>query len=128
NDTATTEIYTLSLHDALPICGEARAALGGAKRQVMLHPIAGEHLGRAVVHVDRAGDDNGALRIEKPVALVLRDGQMVGDDMELLARHLEHGARIKVLHMRSPWRGRGVSRFSCSNDRARRRSCQTRAR
>src|SRR3712207_7538597 len=27
NDTATTEIYTLSLHDALPICG--RAALGG---------------------------------------------------------------------------------------------------
>src|SRR3712207_7125810 len=24
NDTATTEIYTLSLHDALPICGERR--------------------------------------------------------------------------------------------------------
>src|SRR2546425_6312502 len=24
NDTATTEIYTLSLHDALPICGLAR--------------------------------------------------------------------------------------------------------
>src|SRR3712207_7377049 len=24
NDTATTEIYTLSLHDALPICGKAR--------------------------------------------------------------------------------------------------------
>src|SRR5256886_17199226 len=23
NDTATTEIYTLSLHDALPICGDA---------------------------------------------------------------------------------------------------------
>jgi len=22
NDTATTEIYTLSLHDALPICGD----------------------------------------------------------------------------------------------------------
>src|SRR3989442_6127563 len=38
NDTATTEIYTLSLHDALPICshrleggddGEARGADGG---------------------------------------------------------------------------------------------------
>src|SRR5256885_11736720 len=25
NDTATTEIYTLSLHDALPICGQAHA-------------------------------------------------------------------------------------------------------
>src|ERR1051326_9614239 len=28
NDTATTEIYTLSLHDALPICGDA--GMGGA--------------------------------------------------------------------------------------------------
>src|SRR3989454_7447821 len=27
NDTATTEIYTLSLHDALPICGAAHALL-----------------------------------------------------------------------------------------------------
>ena len=27
NDTATTEIYTLSLHDALPICQELRTAL-----------------------------------------------------------------------------------------------------
>src|SRR3712207_7402809 len=31
NDTATTEIYTLSLHDALPICaGAPRTALPGA--------------------------------------------------------------------------------------------------
>src|SRR2546430_16630783 len=28
NDTATTEIYTLSLHDALPICGEAIEKVG----------------------------------------------------------------------------------------------------
>src|SRR2546427_7865212 len=34
NDTATTEIYTLSLHDALPILLEDRA--GDAKR--LLHP------------------------------------------------------------------------------------------
>src|SRR3989454_3445630 len=27
NDTATTEIYTLSLHDALPICGHRQAPL-----------------------------------------------------------------------------------------------------
>src|ERR1039458_10694513 len=32
NDTATTEIYTLSLHDALPICW-ARKPDQGAKRQ-----------------------------------------------------------------------------------------------
>src|SRR2546429_6343696 len=29
NDTATTEIYTLSLHDALPICGVGRAGGDG---------------------------------------------------------------------------------------------------
>src|SRR3989337_3845386 len=27
NDTATTEIYTLSLHDALPICSEAKGSM-----------------------------------------------------------------------------------------------------
>src|SRR3712207_7458933 len=29
NDTATTEIYTLSLHDALPICGGSGVSLAG---------------------------------------------------------------------------------------------------
>src|SRR2546427_9213580 len=29
NDTATTEIYTLSLHDALPICGSALTLAAG---------------------------------------------------------------------------------------------------
>src|SRR5256885_13257830 len=32
NDTATTEIYTLSLHDALPICRSARTACLPAAR------------------------------------------------------------------------------------------------
>src|SRR3712207_8649441 len=31
NDTATTEIYTLSLHDALPICGQTDQAGGDAE-------------------------------------------------------------------------------------------------
>src|SRR5205823_13240730 len=31
NDTATTEIYTLSLHDALPICSEAGGADCGSR-------------------------------------------------------------------------------------------------
>src|SRR5205809_3107079 len=41
NDTATTEIYTLSLHDALPIC-EARtgARLDGDDAELL--PLAGE--------------------------------------------------------------------------------------
>src|SRR3712207_8195345 len=32
NDTATTEIYTLSLHDALPISGRGRGLAGGRLR------------------------------------------------------------------------------------------------
>src|SRR3712207_9113473 len=36
NDTATTEIYTLSLHDALPICG-AGGTGGGARGRTAAH-------------------------------------------------------------------------------------------
>src|SRR2546426_7164036 len=40
NDTATTEIYTLSLHDALPICGSRGD--GGLRARVMLRFYAGK--------------------------------------------------------------------------------------
>src|SRR5262249_60591514 len=32
NETATTEIYTLSLHDALPICGAMSKLFGGGQK------------------------------------------------------------------------------------------------
>src|SRR5438105_10673435 len=41
NDTATTEIYTLSLHDALPICRGSAAPEGKRRlgdRRARLHP------------------------------------------------------------------------------------------
>src|SRR3712207_9202541 len=41
NDTATTEIYTLSLHDALPICRRGAAARGRHRRRV--HPLPPGH-------------------------------------------------------------------------------------
>src|SRR5256885_8188354 len=43
NDTATTEIYTLSLHDALPICVAPNRAVGfaqGMPRRSFSHAIA----------------------------------------------------------------------------------------
>src|SRR3989442_3436053 len=44
NDTATTEIYTLSLHDALPISqGRARRPLDAQEREH--RPLAGPHRG-----------------------------------------------------------------------------------
>src|SRR3712207_9039907 len=46
NDTATTEIYTLSLHDALPISGEVfeavELAVGGAVAQVAGGVVVGD--------------------------------------------------------------------------------------
>src|SRR3712207_228048 len=36
NDTATTEIYTLSLHDALPLPGGNLSAAGGLRRRIPL--------------------------------------------------------------------------------------------
>src|SRR2546430_3562658 len=53
NDTATTEIYTLSLHDALPIFGERRAH--GVKRRVEpLHDVGrGTGLGDVAIELER---------------------------------------------------------------------------
>src|SRR2546430_6279396 len=45
NDTATTEIYTLSLHDALPICGGHAA--GGDRRRARLRPAPRARAGAA---------------------------------------------------------------------------------
>src|SRR2546426_5026155 len=36
NDTATTEIYTLSLHDALPICSEMASETGVADDELLM--------------------------------------------------------------------------------------------
>src|SRR3989442_6587079 len=55
NDTATTEIYTLSLHDALPICSCTR----GAGKEFSIHEMAShgrqcsDFSGRARAHRER---------------------------------------------------------------------------
>src|SRR5687767_15776921 len=54
NDTATTEIYTLSLHDALPICTDANCAAVNAA-----------HKAGIVVCVASGNDDPGLVRSEE---------------------------------------------------------------
>src|SRR5436189_6024278 len=39
HDTATTEIYTLSLHDALPICGQTSERFGAAQAHCELENL-----------------------------------------------------------------------------------------
>src|SRR2546422_10238200 len=48
NDTATTEIYTLSLHDALPIC--RLSASPRSSRSVLVDRQVALHLGHALLH------------------------------------------------------------------------------
>src|SRR3970282_2992392 len=54
NDTATTEIYTLSLHDALPICARARVAQACARWRPLRHPArrSEEHTSELQSHHD----------------------------------------------------------------------------
>src|SRR6266480_1820728 len=57
NDTATTEIYTLSLHDALPISEPGAAGRGSTSRRAVLHASrhrTGRRSGAGVDGVPRA--------------------------------------------------------------------------
>src|SRR3712207_6882504 len=56
NDTATTEIYTLSLHDALPICGRGRDRREGSQDR----HLPGLRGGRPARKQDRLGGQDHA--------------------------------------------------------------------
>src|SRR5256714_158992 len=86
NDTATTEIYTLSLHDALPICARASRFAGRLLTEWRRRgwPARGERLVVAV----SGGADSMALLLA--LEELLRAGRLA---VELTAAHLDHGLR-----------------------------------
>src|SRR2546422_7796613 len=123
NDTATTEIYTLSLHDALPIyLAEPlhlarRLAHEGLERDETLDGVAdlvavlvrdlarrGGRLRRlGAVLRDPAGHLRQALRgLESPRDLTLLGQHAAADG----ARGLRHGARRVAQRLRGPGEGR----------------------
>src|SRR2546430_14214816 len=55
NDTATTEIYTLSLHDALPICG--------GPREARAPPVRDSFPARPLRNESRTGGDRKSTRL-----------------------------------------------------------------
>src|SRR5690348_18072704 len=69
NDTATTEIYTLSLHDALPICRRARRRERSARRDA--RRVAARGRPRAQV-VPAARSEEHTSELQSPVHLVCR--------------------------------------------------------
>src|SRR5256885_7443293 len=57
NDTATTEIYTLSLHDALPICLRPRHAVRTAiRRAYRIHPDVAAAGGEVALRLEARAD------------------------------------------------------------------------
>src|SRR5438876_9150532 len=74
NATATTEIYTLSLHDALPICGAAAGrARCGRHRHLRLRVVVERAALRDHVHVaDRDRSEEHTSELQSPVHLVCR--------------------------------------------------------
>src|SRR3712207_8594815 len=78
NDTATTEIYTLSLHDALPICWHVHAK-HFAERFSLVLIIA---LGEAIVAIG-VGARGAEVGTEGPLAALLKSEE---DTAELQSR------------------------------------------
>src|SRR3712207_7982271 len=84
NDTATTEIYTLSLHDALPIFAVAL--------------VAAPH---RLLQPDRVGDRRGGVAGAHDVVLRLGDREerreptVLADRGELIARSEEHTSELQ---------------------------------
>src|SRR2546430_13186887 len=63
NDTATTEIYTLSLHDALPISIVERIALGGGAAKLAAHERAREETRDEIPRGRTGGTDRKSTRL-----------------------------------------------------------------
>src|SRR5947207_15167984 len=62
NDTATTEIYTLSLHDALPICSAAGERAAAAPRSTRIAPFPSGSVRKGAILVDRSEEHTSELQ------------------------------------------------------------------
>src|SRR5438874_9212138 len=84
NDTATTEIYTLSLHDALPILHPAMA--------LFRHPRSPLYLSRGVSPKDRKSTrlNSSHVEISYAVFCLKKKNMNIHDDKWSLPRHYRH--------------------------------------
>src|SRR5258708_38326414 len=89
NDTATTEIYTLSLHDALPICGGCRRGQG-LWRQAQ-DPVDG---GRSEEHTSE---------LQSPDHLVCR---LLLEKKKKHNKHQEQHSKISYVRVKEWYQGR----------------------
>ena len=86
NDTATTEIYTLSLHDALPICQQPQRA-------------------QEVKFFDQIGGDQQLHQALLPLGEAASDSSSMASTRALPANDshgIENSARMKLISMAAP--------------------------
>src|SRR5258708_21487661 len=93
NDTATTEIYTLSLHDALPIYAHPAGRAGRGRRRPC--GLAWNRIRRAARRRARARSEEHTSELQSPDHLVCR---------LLLEKKKE--ATVTAVRARPPWRRR----------------------
>src|SRR2546422_7069806 len=94
NDTATTEIYTLSLHDALPIFERLAPAV-----QLLLRAEIGAAQGREVSFVGRP-DGNGRIVDARVVARSEEHTSELQSRLHLVCRLLLEKKKKNILHVR----------------------------
>src|SRR5256885_15513394 len=101
NDTATTEIYTLSLHDALPICHRAyiagRVAEGGTERAAEVR-FAGKAQACGLIRNAQTTAGRVGQRVEGPLQTALlhvahHSAQWLGEGGEPVGRKAEGAAQ-----------------------------------
>src|SRR5437870_12765909 len=80
-DPATTEIYTLSLHDALPICGRRRAVLGLMHHEVVVLEVDRHAQALALQRVRERGVHVEVERVAVLVLLTHRFGLHTGREV-----------------------------------------------
>src|SRR5438093_13158808 len=90
NDTATTEIYTLSLHDALPILVQLRPVDEDRAATLVEHDAV-----QAIEKVGLVLDDGPAERSTPVLLRRVRLGEVVLRDEEVLRSELRVGVTVK---------------------------------
>src|SRR2546430_12533276 len=90
NDTATTEIYTLSLHDALPISTDHRHRLGTVG--LLAAELSGGGHGPQAEHGEHGDDDDSAARSEEHTSELQSQSNLVC--RLLLEKKKQHDQRL----------------------------------
>jgi hypothetical protein len=64
----------------------------------MLYPVALKYFGRTIVHSDWHGHSDRSLGIHQALAEIVRDLQVIRDQVKLIASHFESWVTVNVLH------------------------------